>query len=618
MSPLWISLKTALTATALAFLLGVAAARWMMGYRGPAWGLIDGLLILPLVLPPTVVGFLLLLLVGRNGPIGQLLQLWDLSLVFTWGATVLAATVVAFPLMYKIVLSAFEQVEPDLLNCARTLGASEWQIFWQILLPLSSPGVAAGIILAFARALGEFGATLMVAGSIPGVTQTIPIVIFFAAEAGRMGEALNWVLLIIAVSLGAIAAIHTGSNRHSRRSANALIQQLFNLVLFGQLRPQFNDWPALSRPAPEQPSPAELQVKLQKSLPGFQLTVDFRATNQPLGILGASGAGKSMMLRCIAGLETPDQGRIVLNRRVLFDAQRGINVPGRDRNIGFLFQNYALFPHFTAAQNVAFGLQHLSLPERRARVAQYLALVQLTDRADHYPHQLSGGQQQRVALARALAVEPAALLLDEPLSALDTYLRSQIERLMSQVLSTYPGVTLFVTHKLEEAYRVCNELLILSQGEMIAAGPKANIFERPATFAVAQVTECKNFSRVQIISPDRIQALDWNCSLKLSNPVGESLTYVGIRAHHLTFPAQPNGANTYRCWLAMTSETQHRMTLYLKLEGEARFFVGKASPTRVDYHLQAEVYKEKWLILKQRPFPWYVRLAPERLILMED
>ncbi|MEM9980766.1 MAG: molybdate ABC transporter permease subunit, partial [Cyanobacteria bacterium P01_D01_bin.2] len=245
-TPLWISLRTTLTATLLAFLLGITAARWMMTYRGRARSLIDGVLTLPLVLPPTVVGFLLLLLLGKNGPVGQLLNALGISIIFTWPATVIAATVVAFPLMYKTVLGAFEQIDLTLVSSARTLGASEWRIFWQVLLPLAWPGVLAGTILAFARALGEFGATLMVGGSIPGVTQTIPIAIFFAAEAGRMTVALAWVLLMVAVSLAVITGIGYGNRPRSQTkgSASILTKQGFNWVYFGKfIRRQFWHFP---------------------------------------------------------------------------------------------------------------------------------------------------------------------------------------------------------------------------------------------------------------------------------------------------------------------------------------------------------------------------------------
>jgi molybdate transport system permease protein len=154
-----------------------------------------------MVLPPTVAGFFLLLLLGKNGPVGRILFALGTSVIFTWQATVIAAAVVAFPLMYKTARGAFEQIDMNILNAARTLGVSEWTVFWRVSVPLSRPGIAAGTVLAFARALGEFGATLMVAGAIPGKTQTIPIAIYFAAEGGEMDKALAWVLLITLISL---------------------------------------------------------------------------------------------------------------------------------------------------------------------------------------------------------------------------------------------------------------------------------------------------------------------------------------------------------------------------------------------------------------------------------
>lgn len=204
MSPMWISLKTAFTATAVTFFLGLAAARWMAYYKGKLKGLIDGIFNLPLVLPPTVVGFFLLLLFGRNGPLGKLLFKFGMTVIFSWPAAVIAAVVVAFPLMYKTARGALEQIDCNIVNAARTLGVSEWRIFWRVVLPLAWPGIAAGTILAFARSLGEFGATLMIAGNIPGKTQTIPVAIFFAAEGGDMEKALMWVLLIAGISLAVI------------------------------------------------------------------------------------------------------------------------------------------------------------------------------------------------------------------------------------------------------------------------------------------------------------------------------------------------------------------------------------------------------------------------------
>ncbi|NEP60664.1 MAG: molybdate ABC transporter permease subunit, partial [Symploca sp. SIO2G7] len=571
-SPLWISLKTATVATILAFFSGIIVAGWMFGYRGKGKGLIDGLFTLPLVLPPTVVGFLLLLLLGKNGPLGQLLYQWGITLIFSWPAAVIAATVVAFPLMYKTVLGAFEQVNRDLINCARTLGASEWRIFWEILLPLAWPGAIAGTILAFARALGEFGATLMLAGSIPGKTQTMPIAIFFAAEAGKMDEALLWVLVVVAIALIAIAGINYLSNSPNLAQTRlvAYWSFLINRWSFILGRRLYQSRKAKPR-FPKQEAPSltinhnqGLLVNLQKNIANFTLETSFVAQGKPLGILGASGSGKSMTLRCLAGLEMPSQGRIVLNGRVLFDSAQSINLPSRERRIGFVFQNYALFPQMRVAQNIGFGLQDLSKTERKQRVSKYIELMQLQGLEQRYPHELSGGQQQRVALARALAIEPEALLLDEPLAALDNYLRSQIEKLLIEVFSTYQGVTLFVTHKLEEAYRICGNLIVVSQGKVIASGRKEDIFEHPPNFKVAQLTECKNFSLAEPIAEQQVQAIDWGCKLRVVEPIPNPLSYIGIRAHHLTFPLEPEGENTFPCSLVTLSETQHRITLYLK------------------------------------------------------
>src|SRR5579864_2351600 len=181
-SPIWISLATGGTATAITMVAGLAAAFWRQGRKGAGMAVVDGIFLLPLVLPPTVVGFFLLLLLGRNGPIGKLLLRFGATIVFSWPATVIAAAVVTFPLMYLTARAALEQVDSHFLEAARTLGASEWRVFREVALPLAWPGILAGTILSFARALGEFGATLMLAGNIEGKTETIPIAIYFAVE----------------------------------------------------------------------------------------------------------------------------------------------------------------------------------------------------------------------------------------------------------------------------------------------------------------------------------------------------------------------------------------------------------------------------------------------------
>ena len=207
-SPLLISLATSLVATAVTLVAGLAAAAWRQNRAGAGAALIDGIFILPLVLPPTVVGFLLLLLFGRNGPLGKLLLQFGASVVFSWPATVIAATVVSFPLMYITARAALEQVDPHLLQAARTLGASEARIFRDVALPLAWPGVLAGTILSFARALGEFGATLMLAGNIPGRTETIPIAIYFAVEADEIQRAMAWCAVDVGISIVLLGGLY--------------------------------------------------------------------------------------------------------------------------------------------------------------------------------------------------------------------------------------------------------------------------------------------------------------------------------------------------------------------------------------------------------------------------
>ncbi|MGB5975365.1 MAG: molybdate ABC transporter permease subunit, partial [Nodosilinea sp.] len=293
LSPLWISLRIAAIATLITVCLGTAAAQFMHRYRGRWRSLLDAVFLAPMVLPPTVLGFLLLIVVGRNGPLGGLLAQVGIGVVFTWYAAVLAATVVALPLMYKTVLGALEQIDGSLQQTARTLGASELRLFWRITLPLALPGILAGTTLAFARALGEFGATLMVAGNIPGKTQTVPMAIYFAVEAGAFGEAALWTVVILGITLSGLVIVNGWQNkRHSsqkpRTAPLSSPRRPFDLAQ-GPVHPSPS--PLLS------PSP-RLSVTLTKHLPGFTLNVDFSTDRQPLGLLGASGAGKSLILRC--------------------------------------------------------------------------------------------------------------------------------------------------------------------------------------------------------------------------------------------------------------------------------------------------------------------------------
>lgn len=357
-----------------------------------------------------------------------------------------------------------------------------------------------------------------------------------------------------------------------------------------------------------------LEVDVEKKLAEFSLNVSFAADDAPLGILGPSGAGKTMLLRCIAGLERPNRGRIVLRGRTLLDTERGIRVPARDRRIGLLFQHYALFPHRTVEENISFGLRHLPADERARRVNALLESTHAGGLERRYPRQISGGEQQRVALARALAVEPEALLLDEPLSALDTHLRSQLEAQLQEIVLAYRRPALLVTHNVEEAYRLSERLLVLSRGRVAAFGPREEIFRRPPSAEVARLTGCKNFSRARTVSENVVEAIDWGCRLRATQTLSRPVGYVGIRAHHIDFVESSGGElageNVFPCWLVRSSETPFRITLYLRLH--------KPPDESGRYDLQAEVFKEKWERFHDRPLPWHARLSPDSLFLMPE
>ena len=357
-----------------------------------------------------------------------------------------------------------------------------------------------------------------------------------------------------------------------------------------------------------------LDVQIEKELPDFQLNVSFCASEAPLSILGASGAGKTMLLQCIAGLQRPGRGRVALNGRILFDSEQGIRLPARQRRIGMVFQNYALFPHHTVAENIAFGLNGLSREQRAARLSALIARTHLEGLTGRYPQVLSGGEQQRTALARALAIDPEALLLDEPLSALDTHLRSQVEGQLQEAFAAYRRPTLLVTHNIEEAYRLGEQLLVLSRGRVTAFGPKEEVFRRPPTREVAQLTGCKNFSPARMNADGSVEALDWNCRLRAEQTISKPPAFLGIRAHHIHFvESMPEGAsseNVLPCWLVRASETPFRITLYLSLRPP----LAETSA----YDLQAEVFKEKWQRFRDLPHPWHVRLSPDSLFLMPE
>ncbi len=351
----------------------------------------------------------------------------------------------------------------------------------------------------------------------------------------------------------------------------------------------------------------EFQAEFEVCRGTFRLRVTLETRGERVGILGESGAGKTLTLRTVAGLERPERGRIEVDGNALYDSARGVNLPARERRAGYVFQNYALFPHRTVEENIGFGLGDLPRAEREARVRALAERMQLGGLGGRYPRELSGGQQQRVALARALAAEPRILLLDEPLSALDFHLRGLVEKELLDTLAGYGGVTLYVSHSLEEVYRLCDVILVLAGGRVLAWGRKEEIFRRPPSREAARLTGCKNFSEARPAGNGMVEALDWGLVLRVAQPSAQA-KHVAIRANHVEFADEPGGENVFPCTLVESTETPFRRTLYLRLPS------GKGN----GFHIQAEVLKDRWEQLRAHAEPWRVRLDPERLFVMAE
>lgn len=272
-----------------------------------------------------------------------------------------------------------------------------------------------------------------------------------------------------------------------------------------------------------------LKVNIEKRLGDFHLQADLAAGDGVLGLLGASGCGKSMTLKCIAGIVKPDRGRIEVDGRVLFDSERHIDLSPQKRRTGLLFQNYALFPNMTVEQNIRCGL-------RRDRSAGTEEMETIMDRFNlsplrkHYPHQLSGGQQQRTALARVLVSAPDILLLDEPFSALDSHLRFRVEQETRDILREFGKTVVLVSHDRDEVFRLSDRIAVMDRGRVDVCGEKGAVFADPKTRAAARLTGCKNISPIEKLDEHRILATDWGLVLTTAKPV-EDGRFVGVRMH---------------------------------------------------------------------------------------
>ena len=307
-----------------------------------------------------------------------------------------------------------------------------------------------------------------------------------------------------------------------------------------------------------------LQVDIEKTLGSFRLRVNFRAETGVLALLGASGCGKSMTLKCIAGVERPDRGRIVLHDRVLYDSGKGVCLPPQQRKVGFLFQQYALFPHMTVRQNIACGVRGKA--GKNEAVERMIRSMRLDGLEDKKPAQLSGGQQQRTALARILVNDPDVLLLDEPFSALDSHLRFQMEQEVRRVIRQFQKPVVLVSHNRDEVFRLSDEIAVMGEGQIEIIGPRHAVFGNPETRRGAVLTGCKNVSPAFPAGEGRVRAEEWG--IELAFPAGQSLpAYVGIRMHDIRPAQAEEEENAFWCRVEEEIENPFSVTLMLRPEG---------------------------------------------------
>ena len=345
-----------------------------------------------------------------------------------------------------------------------------------------------------------------------------------------------------------------------------------------------------------------LHVDIRKKLGSFTLDVNFTAERGITSLLGASGCGKSMTLKCIAGIEKPDEGVIELDGRTLYDSAKGINLPPQARRVGYLFQNYALFPNMTVRQNILCGLnREKDRAVKQRRLREMLKMMQLEGFEERKPAQLSGGQQQRVALARILVSDPQILLLDEPFSALDGHLRDSIKVEMRDLLERFGRAVLMVTHDRNEAYNMSREIAVMDDGRLLTIQPTKSLFADPGSIQAAILTGCKNIADAKKLDDFHLEVPAWGIRLETDRRIKDGLRAVGIRAHHFS-PAA----------------AQNRFPVRFAQEMEEPF----ETIVQFRYAAQADGTPPVWWRMakdrKPAQFPQELGIAPENILLLYE
>ena len=310
-----------------------------------------------------------------------------------------------------------------------------------------------------------------------------------------------------------------------------------------------------------------LEVDIEKKFKGFHLQSQFAAGDETMGLLGASGCGKSLTMRSIAGIERPDAGKIVVNATVFFDRAPGkkarVDLTPQQRKTALLFQNYMLFPNLTVAQNVAAGIsKDVSPADRDAMVQTELKRFGLSGFERRYPVQLSGGQQQRVALARMLAARPGILMLDEPFSALDAHLKSVLEQNLVSLFDAFRGTILYVSHDIDEALRFCDRIAVVEAGHIMEMGTGEDLVNRPQSQAGIKLSGCKNATPVERVDARRVWLPKWGVEVETAADVPEGVKCLGVRAFFLERADGP-GRNCFRMRVDRVSDSRFERTVLL-------------------------------------------------------
>lgn len=352
-------------------------------------------------------------------------------------------------------------------------------------------------------------------------------------------------------------------------------------------------------------------IDIKKKLENFSIELEIESSSKRIGILGASGCGKSMTFKMIAGIEKPDEGTIRIGAMVLFDSRSRINIKPQKRNVGYLFQNYALFPTMTVEENIAAGLKGRR-EEKKKRIREMTERFGLTGLENRLPGELSGGQQQRTALARIMAYEPEVILLDEPYAALDTFLKDRLEQELLNMLEDYTGTAILVSHNRDEIYRFSEELLVLEDGREAAFGKSKDIFENPRKTAVARLTGCKNISKVEILDKYHMYALDFGVILHTKRAIPEDTKAVGFRAHEFIPVWGERQENCIRVQAESRAELPFEWQYYLRPEmsEEDR----RTGNELVCWFVQ----KDKWKEISERGLPDYLRFPEEKLLFLKE